>query len=75
MKGVTCYLYLRKNLGVIIQQVVKLLISVQGDTKLPHIPWDFVGKSGENISFEYMNDVILESIKIIKNDDVRENTF
>ena len=52
------------NLGVNIRQNIKLLISVQGGTNSPQVPWDFVGKLGENISLEEMNDVILERIEI-----------
>ena len=52
------------NLGVNIRQNVKLLISVQGGTNSAQFPWDFVGKLGENISLEEMNDVILERIEI-----------
>ena len=64
-----------KNLGVNIQQVLNLLIAVQGDTHSPQINWVFVRKEGKNISFGEMNDSILERIQITKNDDVRDNNF
>ena len=53
-------------MGVNIGQVINLLIAVQGDKKSPQVPWDFIGKEGENMSFEEMNDVIIEKIEIIK---------
>ena len=76
--GERCHLLPLANITTLvvnIQQVLNLLIAIQCDTNPPKVSWGFVGEEYENISFEEMNDFILEKIEIIKNYDVRDRKF
>ena len=52
-----------------------MLTAVKDDKNSQKNPLTFVGKDDENMSFEEMNNTILEKNEKIKHDDENENIF
>jgi hypothetical protein len=60
--------------GVNIRAYVELLIGVREEMKVS-CPWGFVNKHGSKMSFQEMNDIVMECLEMIKDEDEESNVL